>query len=154
MILSMTTLFSFSGAVIDAAVGSYDSDGVQKIYYNGKCYIKKMEFYSDLVQQMAIDYQKNLDGAMTQEAYDRKYNLDYLEHTTGVKLDKDDIWDYIQDVISATGIDDIDFNGKQLPISDTVTIGRDLYKIFSKPKEEINAKDLCHRQKWKYHFLQ
>ena len=50
--------FSFSGAVIDAAVGSYDPDGVQKIYYNGKCYIKKMEFYSDLVQQMAIDYQK------------------------------------------------------------------------------------------------
>lgn len=132
--------FSFSGAVIDAAVGSCDSDGVQKIYYNGKCYIKKMEFYSDLVRQMAIDYQKILDGAMTQEAYDRKYNLDYLEHTTGVKLDKDDIWDYIQDVISATGIDDIDFNGKQLPISDTVTIGRDLYKIFSKPKGEINAK--------------
>ena len=90
---------------------------------------------------------------MTQEAYDRKYNLDYLEHTTGVKLDKDDIWDYIQDVISATGIDDIDFNGKQLPISDTVTIGRDLYKI-SVTKGRNQRKDLCHRQKWKYHFLQ
>ncbi len=126
--------FDFVGAVADSAIG-LAPDGVQQIYYAGKYYTKQADFYYDLVKNMQADAKKVEDGTMSAEEFGRLYNLDYLKLITGAPVDVDNL----KDLLSAGGISSIEIGGAKIPVTDIITIGQDIYKIFDIPEDETSV---------------
>ncbi|MGN0585150.1 MAG: hypothetical protein ACI4JD_06825, partial [Ruminococcus sp.] len=131
--------FDFVDAVVDAGVNSFAPDSVKQIYYQGKYYTGRFEFYYDLASNMTADAQKVADGTMTPEEYARLYSVDYLSAITGMPIDLGEL----KTQLKAAGLGKIEYtyNGKKIkiPVTDLITVGQDIYKLLYVPEGEITS---------------
>ncbi|MBR6599853.1 MAG: hypothetical protein IKK88_06095 [Oscillospiraceae bacterium] len=128
--------FSFGGALADAAFGAEGvPDGVKQFYYAGKYYVQRLDFYYDLGQDMIEDAEKVNNGTMTYEVFCKKYSADYLKLVTGTPINVS----ALNDALTAVGKDSVKIKGVKIPVTDIITVGEDVYKIFKKPKDEVSA---------------